>query len=220
MPNIYQSYNAFVSSPGDVEAERQMAEETIRQINRTCVDTLKLSLEVKRWENLPPLAPKIPEERIQDVLDKEVKKAHFFILILYKRYGSIEPGHSISNTEREINTILERYKNSPKLKILAYFREIPQNEDPGEQEEKVQDLKQRLQNLGIIYKGYNIPEEFKELFTHDLYNVIFRMQLSTYKHYVLNEFWQFGITERPTHPQLVILYPAVQRDFMGPHRIT
>lgn len=215
MVGTYQSYSAFISSPKDVKEERQIAENTINRINRNCIETLRLSLDVRKWEYLTLQAPRLPEERIQDMLNKEVEKANFFILILFKRYGSIEKGYTLSNTEREINTILRIFERKPQIKILAYFRNIPQNDDPGDQEQKVQELRQRLQSLNVLCKSYENPEDFKEILTHDLYDVIMRMQLSSYKQYRLQNFWRFGISERPTDPRLAIVYPSVQREYMG-----
>lgn len=192
MPETYQAYNAFISSPGDVSAERQFADEVITRINRSCLETLKVSLNVKRWEHRTPETPYLPEEQIQDRLNSDVEKAHFFILILYKRYGTVETGQKVSNTEREIEAILTRFEKHPELKILAYFRELDQNEDPGEQEQKVRDLRERLRSIGVAYRLYHGPEHFKEELTHDLYDTLLRMQISTYKVQMLQRFWQFG----------------------------
>jgi hypothetical protein len=95
MPDTYESYNAFISSPGDVVAERQFVEETLGHLNRSCREILGVSIDGKRWEHMPPVTPHLPEEKIQDMLNKEVEKSHFFILILYKRYGRAEPGHTL-----------------------------------------------------------------------------------------------------------------------------
>ena len=192
-----------------------MSEEVINAINRNIVDTLGVSLEVKRWENLPPQTPYLPEEQIQDMLNKIVEESNFFILILYKRYGTVDTGHNISNTEREINTILKTFELKPQIKILSYFRDIPPNDDPGTQEQKVKDLKKRLQDKGIFYKSYQTPSIFKEILTHDLYDVILKMKMSSFKHYRLKLFWRFGIPERPTFPSVAVLYPSVQREYMG-----
>jgi len=215
MPEIYQSYRTFISSPGDVETERRAAKEVIERINRICRDNLGLSLEARTWEDLPPLTPHLPEEKIQDVLNKEVENAHFFILILFKRYGRIEAGHTKSNTERELDTILAQYEKKPQLKILAYFRRLHGNVDPGEQETKVRDFRQRLEHKGILYKEYSRPADFKELLTHDLYDVVLRLRLSPFKSSSLQRFWKLGEVDRPTHPRLAILFPPVDRQFMG-----
>ena len=182
MPDVYHSYRTFISSPSDVAAERQFAEEAIRGINRSCIDTLRASIDVRKWEHSPPEAPHIPEEQIQDVINKDVEKAHFFVLILNKRYGRVEPGHTKSNTERELETILRRYETHPYIRILAYFRDIPDDPDPGDQEQKVKRFRRRLERIGVRYKIYKHPDEFKDMFTHDMYNVLMRMCLSPFKH--------------------------------------
>ncbi|MFA5205806.1 MAG: DUF4062 domain-containing protein [Lentisphaeria bacterium] len=214
MQTTYCGYNAFIASPGDVEAERQFADETINALNRGCRESLGISVDAKRWENMPPVTPRIPEEQLQDVLNREVAKAKFFVLILYKRYGQTELGHTQSNTEREINTVIERYIKNPRLTILAYFRDIPDNNDKGEQEVKVRELRERLQKMGVVYRRYKEPEEFKSFFTHDLYNVVIKMRMSPFKRDCLSKFWRLGLSEQATDPRLSIMYPPVQRKTM------
>lgn len=215
MPDYYEHYRVFLSSPGDVAAERQLATEAIAKINQVCGDLLQLSLRVRKWEDMAPVTPHLPEERIQDALNEEVSKCNFFILILYKRYGRIEPGHSISNTERELEAIMRCYEKNPHLKILAYFREIGSDDDPGLQEKQVREFRERLQGLGMFYQTYRTPEEFEDRVTHDLYSVIMAMRLSPFKQQALKTFWRFGQPEGETRPRVAVLYPPVQREFMG-----
>jgi hypothetical protein len=214
MQELYVHYRVFISSPSDVAAERQFSEEVIRSINATCSDTLRAALETRKWENLPPETPHLPEEKIQDVINREVEKANFFVLILYKRYGRVEPNHTKSNTELELDTILKRYETNPHLRILAYFRDVPDNSDPGEQESQVKDFRKRLENMGVHYRTYNTSEEFKSVFTHDMYRVLLRMRLSPFKQEMLRRFWQIGESSRPTHPRLAIMFPPVSRQYM------
>jgi hypothetical protein len=211
MENTFKSFNIFLSSPDDVKAERQLAGEVINNLNNSCGDTLKISLVVKKWEKLTKTTT---EAQIQEMLNKEIKECHFFVLILFKRYGTVEKGFNISNTERELNTILERAAQNKKITILSYFREIPANEDPGLQEKKIIKFKKRLTQMNIMYKKYRIPEEFKDNFTHDLYRTVIRMNLSPYKQEMLKKFFQFGQTGENIHPQLSIVYPAVSRKLM------
>ena len=210
-----QSYNLFISSPNDVKEERKIAEDVVHRISFNCKDVLRISFEIIKWENLPPTKAQ-KEEQIQDIINKEVEKANFFLLILNKRYGTVSPGHSISNTERELNTILKRYEKNPQLKILAYFKKLDPNPDPGLQEKKVREFRERLSKIGIFYKEYEDLDKFRTELTHDLYNIVMRMKLSTYKHFVLNKFWQFGEPDRPTFPRVAIIYPPVNRNYMDP----
>ena len=213
MPTTYQSYRTFIASPSDVADERQLAEDTIARINRSFRDTLRVTIDARKWEHEPPIAV-APPEKIQDRILREVEQAHFFILILYRRYGSKEPGHEKSNTEREIDAILKRHESNPKIQILAYFRDLPENVDPGEQESHVRALRQRLQDLGLPFSPYKTPEEFRELLTHDLYTLILKLRLSTFKQRVLSGFWQFGDVGRTQIPRVGILYPPFQRKWL------
>jgi Domain of unknown function (DUF4062) len=209
-------YRAFISSPQDVAAERQVAQEVMARINDISADTLGATLLPKTWTNDPPVTPRIPEQRIQDEINREVERAHFFILILYRRYGSVEPGHTKSNTERELEAILARYETNPQIKILAYFRDIPPNPDPGTQEVQVNKFKARLEEKGIRHRAYKDALDFKEQFTHDIYNVVMRLQLSPFKQRALRRFWKIGRANREVYPRAAIIFPAVSRRNSAP----
>jgi hypothetical protein len=207
----YTVHRAFIASPGDVAAERQLSEEIIGSINRSIRDTLAVNIDARKWEHLAPVATDLPEEQLQDKLNREVEKCNFFILILYKRYGTIHSGHAISNTEREIETILKLHEQKPNRKILSYFRDIEANTDPGVQEEKVRDLRKRLEKKGLAYRTYRDPIEFSKYLTHDLYDVLLRIRLSPFKKQALKRFWRFGETIRTNQPRVAIVYPPVER---------
>jgi hypothetical protein len=178
----------------------------------TVRDVIGATVQSHKWEDLPPVTPNLPEEQLQDILNREVDRSNFFVLILNKRYGRIEPGHTKSNTEREIATILAARQRDPRLKILAYFRSLESDPDPGEQELKVKDLRQRLETMGIAYKKYADPADFRVRFTHDLYDVVLRIHLSPFKQQALTNFWRFGETGRRA-PRVAVIYPPVERVF-------
>ena len=209
--DTYIVFRAFIASPGDVPTERHLAEETITKISRTVRDTVGAAIEAHKWEHLPPLTPKLAEERLQDVINREIEQCHFFILILNRRWGSVEPGHTLSNTEREIEAILNAYERDPTLQILAYFRELEPNADPGDQEVKVRQLRTRLETLGLAYRRYRDPSDFERLLTHDLYHVLLRIHLDPFKKQVFKNFWRFGETERPSDPRVAMFYPPINR---------
>jgi hypothetical protein len=220
MPNSYDNYNIFISSPGDVSQERKIAEKVILDVDKTIKETLKISLDSLMWEKTPPVTTNLPDEKIQDVINKDVVRADFFILILHKRYGRIEKGSNISNTEREIEAILKQHQQSPNsIKILVYFKNIDSNKDPGEQENKVVDLRRRLDELGIFRKSFSDSLEFSNLLTHDLYNVILKLRFSSTEIPALQHFWKFAKVARNTHPHVAIIFQPVNREFMNHHGI-
>lgn len=216
----YDNYNVFISSPSDVEKERKIATDTLNRINTKCSEVLHTLLIIKKWEDLSPRIPERPEEKIQDILNEEVAKCHFFVLILNKRYGTIEKGYTKSNTEREIDIILEHHQKNQKKKVLAYLRKLEPNKDPGPEEQKIIKLRERLCELDILYKEYDNHRDFQIQFTHDMYDTIMRLKLSPYKVSALRKFWKFGdATSRGRH-SIAIVYPPVPREFMGGEKDT
>lgn len=218
MRTMYDSLRVFVSSPNDVEEERSIVEQIIEKVSYTCKESLGVELQCVTWDKFVPQAPNLPAESIQDILNAEIKKCQIFILILWKRYGSKEIGQPKSNTQREAETALDLLKRDRKIMFLSYFRDIPINYDAGSQQKGVEAFRDNLQKQGIWFKNYPSPSVFQELVTHDLYRTVMRYRLSTLKHRALGKFWILGKPDRPTSPNLAIIYPAMGRSFMGPQK--
>ena len=212
----YESLRAFISCPKDVNEEYRVAQEVIDAVSSTCKETLGIVIESVTFDDFVPQSPRLPEERIQDILNAEIPKCHIFILILGRRYGSSEPGHQKSNTAREVETAISLLKKEKKLMFLSYFREIPKDDDAGPQQQSVIDFRNSLEERGIWYRRFSSSGEVKDRLTHDLYRTVLRYRLSTNKHRFLRRFWKFGMPDRPTYPALAIMYPAMERTFMGP----
>ena len=206
----YKPFTIFLSSPGDVRPERERARQIIDSVNKTVRDLLHISFHVEFWESLPPQTPSPDEGSVQDKINKIVEKSQMFLLILHKRYGTVEPGHSKSNTEREIDTILAKHLRDPKVTILSYFKAIGENNDPGDQEIKVKELRACLQKKGLFYKEFVGHEDFVEKFTHDLYSLAIKLRLSPFKADCLSHFWTINPGESTI--DLAILYRPMIRE--------
>jgi hypothetical protein len=209
--SYYQSLRIFVSSPGDVREERRVAEDTIREVDLRVRDTLSLRADCVKWEHEPPYTHK---NRIQQTFNELIKSCHVFILILNKRVGTADPGEAETRMEQEIDLARKMLEENRKITILSYFHEIPDNNDPGEQERKARELRTRLEDEGFFYRSYKDVNEFQNLLVHDLYNIMLRFSLSTFKQKCLRAFWQLGITGEQRNPKLVMIYPPVNRSFM------
>lgn len=215
MRNTFQSFSTFISSPSDVKDEREITKDVITKINNNIRDTLHLNFHILSWDELPPETPALSEESIQDRLNQFVKRSHFFVLILHKRYGTVERGHDKSNTEREIDTILELNKINPKIKILSYFKDTgKENPDPGEQEIKVNILKNRLEKQGVHYKKFVNITDFREKIIHDLYNLALKLKMSPYKSECLQNFWNIGGNHGRQQVDLALLYRPLSRELI------
>jgi len=214
----YESLRVFISGPKDVADECKIAQQVIDGVSKTCRDALGLAIETVTFDDFVPQTPRLPEERIQDILNAEIPKCHMFVLILSKSYGSTEPGYKKSNTEREAETALALLKKEKKLMFLSYFRDIPPNEDVGPQQQSVVRFRKSLEKRGVWYKRYNAVDQFKGQLNHDLYRTVMRYRLSTNKNDCLSRFWIFGTPDRITYPHLAIIYPSMGRAFMGTGR--
>lgn len=210
--SYYQSLKVFISSPNDVPEERAIAEKAIALVNLSCRDTLGIHIEPHSWSYLPPFAT-MSEDSIQDVINKELRTCNVFVLILNRRYGSLNGTQRIGHTESEINIALKMVAKGSML-FLSYFRELPAPVDPGPQQKRVRQLQAKLAAREIFSRKYKEPSEFKEQFTHDLYHNVLKFFLDVPKQEVLKRFWNFGVRDGKTHPQLNIVYPPLDRYFM------
>lgn len=206
-------FKIFVSSPGDVEEERNIVDDVVSKINDAISDTLGVYLTVVRWEKMPP---ETTDKELQSRLNAIIKNCNFFLLILYKRYGTVQAGQQISNTEREINAIIEYLSKDKKKKILSYFKRVPDNTDAGPQLQKIEELKQRLRDTTHwLYKEFEDKDDFATKLTHDLYQILIRMKQASFKVEQLQKFWQFGKLDNQTSPKVLVIYPPVPRKWMG-----
>jgi hypothetical protein len=191
-------YKAFISSPGDVKRERQLAVETITAINHRLEYTLQASIDPVVWEHITGHDP----EAYQRDLNKRLAECHFFILIVNQRYGT---GEAVSRTESELQTFLAaQEKRRDKPRILVYLRELSQNDDPGQQRIKALAFRDRLQSLNVV-KDYKSDEEFQYQLAQDLYDVVLRIQLLPSKRQALSHFWRFGRSNTAT--RVGVVYP-------------
>ncbi len=213
MPVAFQSVKIFLCSPGDVAEERDIARDVILKVNQNCRDTLGLRAEHLRWEDMRPTA--VATGTIQEQINIDlVRNCNIFVLILYKRYGSVPAGGKRSHTEEEIDLALHMLKETKKITILTYFRDLGPNEDQGSQERRVRDLRKRLEKQEVLYDTYRDPQDFRDQFTHDLYHTMLRFRMSTSKQKALRKFWNLGVSETHKSPALAIIYPPVNRSFM------
>lgn len=214
MEGAYQELRIFLSSPGDVADERKIAKSIIDSVGRTCKEPLRLHFEPVLWEDMTPMGA--TEESIQAQINEKIRDCHVFVLILNKRFGSAEPGFKKSNTEREIDISLALKKENKKIKFLAYFHKLDENNDQGEQEKKVRDLRKSLADKGILYSEYESLADFQTQFTHHLYDTALKFRHSTFKMNALSYFWKLGTPERYTNRQIAVLYPTMSFSHMKP----
>jgi len=144
----------FVSSPGDVAAERAVMAELVEAINRTDGKTHGIRLELFTWEDdvTPQIGPKP-----QQVVDSQTPAYDIYVGIMSTRFGS-PAGRYGSGTEKEFKDALKQWKAAGSPWITFYFDDAPSlSSDPADVEQylKVCQFRKGLQKQGLYttYKG-------------------------------------------------------------------
>jgi len=165
MPKI----RIFLSSPGDVEAERQKVHKEVAQINRMWGDVYDVSLEVIDWKThvMPDMG------RPQQVINRQIKDYDIFVGVMWKRFGT-PTGKAESGTEEEFNIAYANWEKYGRPRILFYFSQapfMPKTSEEVTQLAKVLAFKEKLQQKGLI-RDYQSPDEFADLLREHLVKVL------------------------------------------------
>ena len=163
----------FVSSPADVQEERDVLEEVVRDINNTDAQERGLQLKTFRWEK--DVTPRIGPPP-QKVVDEQTPDCQIYLGILSARFGT-PTGEFGSGTEKEFRSALESWGKQGTPWILFYFNDDPLSIDqlPTEQVEqylKVRRFRDELQGRGIAGKYTGGPEGFARRATEHLRRVL------------------------------------------------
>lgn len=113
----------FVSSPGDVAAERAVMDELVESINRTDGKTHRVRLELFRWEDdvVPQIGPKS-----QQVVDSQTPAYDIYLGIMSTRFGTPTDRYG-SGAEKEFKDALKQWKAAGAPWLTSYFDDLAVN---------------------------------------------------------------------------------------------
>ena len=162
--------DAMLSSPGDMQAERQVVEDVISELNRMWRRSPGVQVHLFRWEidATPGVAP-----RPQEVINREAGDDYdLFIGLLGTRFGT-PTGEAMSGTEEEFRRAFRRYTETGRPEIMLYFSERPISPSTIDLEQlaRVAAFRQALSEKGILYRTFNSSDELASLL---------RLNLSSY----------------------------------------
>ena len=190
-----QHLHIFLSSPGDVSRERQLAREVIERIQSERAHRDRLKLEVVAWDK-PGAGTAMPAQmEPQEAIDRGLKKpsdCNIVVVIFWARMGTLlsekhlKPDGSRyrSGTEYEYLDALGAAKKSGKPDVLLYRRKTPSPvlpNDPKRDEiikqwDLVESFFSEFRNsdgsFKSFYKEYDEPSDFKDLLDADLRDTI------------------------------------------------
>jgi hypothetical protein len=153
-PETVRIIRVFVSSPSDVEKEREVLDAVIRSINGTDGQPHGFRLEVFKWEEnvVPKIGPKP-----QKVVDEQTPVYDIYLGIMSARFGT-PTGRFGSGTEKEFRDALRKWKKAKKPWITFYFNAKPElTAEPEDvlQYAEVCKFRKELEKKGIVatYEG-------------------------------------------------------------------
>ena len=168
MPRTEKVFGVFVSSPSDLEDERNRLNEVIQEFNITWSQNFGIRLDLIRWETHGyPGIGKDP----QDVLNQELPDDFdIFIGLMWGRFGT-ETERAGSGTEEEFHRALKRYRKDPNsVKIMFYFKDAPispSDIDP-DQLKKVNEFRTSLGSKGSLFWEFKDLNQFEQLLRQHL----------------------------------------------------
>ena len=155
----------FVSSPSDVDEERNRLEDVIRELNVTWSGDLGIRLELIRWET--HAFPSFGEDP-QAVINEQIPQDFdLFIGLMWYKFGT-PTGRAGSGTVEEFQRAKERYDANPDaLQLMIYFKDAPAPVPPTQLDHKqltsVSKFRSSLGKVGGLYWSFQTIDEFEGL---------------------------------------------------------
>ena len=158
----------FVSSPSDVQEERDSVDKVVQEFNDAHTQRTGIHLEVFRWDQhvTPGFGPDA-----QTVINEQTPPYDIFLGILWLRVGSPTP-RAESGTIEEFDRAKARYDQDPEsVRPMLYFKTaLPpslKDMDPV-QYQGVRAFQERVNREGGLYTEFATAEEFANRIRVDL----------------------------------------------------
>ncbi|MCP4245784.1 MAG: tetratricopeptide repeat protein [bacterium] len=166
MPEQITAYRIFIASPGGLIAERNAFREVIAKCNEHDANERGVHFIPVGWEETLGGVG-----RPQSLINEDVKKCDYFVLLLHERWGSPSDhdpdSEYTSGTEEEYHVAWECYEDDggPMRQIVAIFKAVAPERlaDPGPQLCKVIEFKRTLeQEKKLLYQTFDVVDGFKD----------------------------------------------------------
>jgi len=148
---LLRELSLFVSSPGDVTAEREVISRVVEELNATVGSSKGIVLRRYTWERFAPVEMGHP----QSVMNEMIRDIDVFVLILGNRLGTPVGIGGGSGTEVEFQMVAERWRHTGRPQILCYLKATtPKIDSAGEVEQlrKVLAFRDQLKNEGFVFE--------------------------------------------------------------------
>src|SRR3954451_15803452 len=160
MPKTYVHLRVFISSPGDVQEEREAVREVIDELNALNRHASGVWLEPVGWED--SVYSDFGADP-QSVINAQIGDSYdIFVGILWTRIGTATP-RATSGTMEEFQRAIEQHKSDQEsISIGLYFKDaqVSPSSIDFEQAAAVQRFRHSLKDLGGLYRVFATLDDF------------------------------------------------------------
>lgn len=165
MVNNLQNIRIFLSSPSDVQFERNKVFKIANELNSNMSHAVGRRLEIIGWEDVTPSI----SSYAQNVINEQIGEYDIFLGILSIRFGTPTPKAG-SGTEEEFNLAYDRYKQGKLADICFFFKTdgFTANDIDIDQFTLVQEFKRKISEIGCYrseVKGDDFDNNIRNLLT-------------------------------------------------------
>jgi hypothetical protein len=172
MPKTRIEYSILLSSPSDVSDERQIAEEVVKEVEKTWGTYTGATLKLLSWEN--DVAPQFGDEPQSSINKALGDDWDIYLGLMHVRFGSKTKRYG-SGTEEEFERAHSLWSSSPHTRqLMFYFKkgQVDADSIDLDQLKKVREFKSKMTGLGGFYKEFEKPEGFRDIFRVHLTSVL------------------------------------------------
>ncbi|MCF6305597.1 MAG: DUF4062 domain-containing protein [Rhodobacteraceae bacterium] len=173
MPTIKTEYTVFVSSPSDLNEERQVVQDVVKQVNKLRAHRSSVTLKTLTWED--DVVPSFGQKPQAIINDATKDQYDIFLGFMCSRFGT-ETDNAGSGTEEEFQIAYEKKISAPtEIEVLFYFKDVRQSktEIDVEQFAKVDKFRKSLElDYAGMYGKFETEDEFKTQITLHLTKIL------------------------------------------------
>lgn len=166
MPTNLTCFRIFIASPGGLTDERHAFRDEIQDYNDSEAIHRGVLFQPFGWEDTLGGVG-----RPQSIINEDIRRADFFLLVLWNRWGSapdIKSSRFSSGTEEEYHVALECYEASdqPMRQLVLLFKAVdaPQLSDPGPQLQSVLKFKKAMEEAKThLFHTFDSDTRFRQL---------------------------------------------------------
>lgn len=160
MPRTTTVVKIFVSSPADVEREREILESLVEEHNASWSESLGVTFDLVRWES--DVRPGFSSDPQQVVNEQVGDDYDVFIGILWGRFGTPTP-RAASGTREEFDRAYELFNKSGISEVMFYFKDspIPPSKIDASELARIQAFRQELPDKGGLYGTFEDESGFQ-----------------------------------------------------------